>query len=66
MQALLEVKKQVSYIEVEAHHGHDAFLMPITQYLDAFNAYMQAIVIPTRAGTSSKLTTQSQGSETVL
>jgi homoserine O-acetyltransferase len=33
----------VSYIDIEADEGHDAFLMPIPRYLAAFSAYMQRV-----------------------
>lgn len=41
--ALVEAKKEVSYAEIEAAHGHDAFLIPIPRYLDVFRAYMQRV-----------------------
>ncbi len=40
VQALLRNRKTVSYVEVTANQGHDAFLMPIPQYIQAFHAYM--------------------------
>lgn len=40
LRALLEKEKPVSYMEIEATQGHDAFLMPIPRYLEAFSAYM--------------------------
>ncbi|MCC3751684.1 MAG: homoserine O-acetyltransferase, partial [Halorhodospira halophila] len=40
LRALLEHNKPVSYMEIEATQGHDAFLMPIQRYLEAFSAYM--------------------------
>ena len=43
VKAMVEAGVEVSYAEVEAHHGHDAFLMPIPYYLEVFNAYMQTI-----------------------
>jgi len=43
VRALTDNKKNVNYIEVKAHHGHDAFLMPIPHYLNVFSAYMQNI-----------------------
>lgn len=42
--ALLEARKTVSYLEIQATQGHDAFLMPIPQYIKGFGAYMQRIV----------------------
>lgn len=41
--ALLQAGKQVTYAEIEAHQGHDAFLMPIPRYLDIFRSYMQQV-----------------------
>ncbi len=41
--ALLAAGKPVTYAEIEAHQGHDAFLMPISRYLDIFGTYMQQI-----------------------
>jgi len=40
VKALLRSKKNVSYTEIQAHHGHDAFLMPIPHYIEAFQGYM--------------------------
>ncbi|WP_286236655.1 homoserine O-succinyltransferase MetX [Neptuniibacter halophilus] len=47
--ALVEADKQVSYAEIEAAHGHDAFLIPIPRYLDVFSAYMQRVEADTQA-----------------
>ena len=44
VKALLDGDKEVSYAEIEANQGHDAFLMPIEKYLDVFHAYMDNIV----------------------
>ena len=33
----------VSYAEIEAHQGHDAFLMPIAQYVDVLGGYMDRV-----------------------
>lgn len=41
--ALLSAGKQVSYAEIEAHQGHDAFLMPIPRYMEIFATYMQQV-----------------------
>ncbi len=43
VRALLAAKKTVSYAEIKAHHGHDAFLIPIEHYLAVFSAYMQRV-----------------------
>lgn len=41
--ALIAAGKPVSYAEVEADQGHDAFLLPIPRYLDVFSAYMNRV-----------------------
>jgi len=41
--ALLSAGKQVTYAEIEAHQGHDAFLMPIPRYIDIVTTYMQQV-----------------------
>jgi homoserine O-acetyltransferase len=38
--ALIAADRPVTYAEIEANEGHDAFLMPIPRYLDVFRAYM--------------------------
>jgi len=43
VKALLDAGKSVSYVEVEAHHGHDAFLVPIPHYMNVFHGYMQGV-----------------------
>ncbi|AGI22236.1 homoserine O-succinyltransferase MetX [Pseudomonas sp. MT3] len=43
--ALLAAKKNVSYLEIDAPQGHDAFLMPIPRYLQAFSGYMNRISV---------------------
>jgi len=43
VKALLDGDKTVSYSEVEAHHGHDAFLIPIPHYFDVFRSYMERV-----------------------
>ncbi len=43
--ALLNNKKAVTYAEIKAHDGHDAFLMPIPHYMEVFKTYMQKIEI---------------------
>lgn len=46
VKALLDGNKCVSYAEVDAPHGHDAFLMPIPIYLDVFSAFMRRCLDP--------------------
>lgn len=40
---LLKAGKQVSYLEIDADQGHDAFLLPVPRYIRAFRTYMQYI-----------------------
>jgi len=40
VKGLLDSQKDVSYFEIEADHGHDAFLMPIKDYINVFHAYL--------------------------
>lgn len=42
-QALVAANKDVSYTEITAHQGHDAFLIPIPEYMAAFGAYMNKV-----------------------
>ncbi len=43
VRALLDTNKRVSYAEIRADHGHDAFLMPVPRYIDVFTTYMQRV-----------------------
>lgn len=43
--ALMDAKKNVTYLDIDAPQGHDAFLMPITRYLQAFGGYMNRISV---------------------
>lgn len=43
VKALVKGRKTVSYSEITAHHGHDAFLMPIQDYMDALRTYMNRV-----------------------
>lgn len=47
VKALLDADRHVSYSEIEAHHGHDAFLVPIPRYVDVFGAYMDRVAAGT-------------------
>ncbi|MCV6588727.1 MAG: homoserine O-acetyltransferase [Marinobacterium sp.] len=47
--ALVDAGKQVSYAEIDAHHGHDAFLIPIPRYMEVFSAYMKQVEADTPA-----------------
>lgn len=41
--ALIAARRKVSYAEIDAPYGHDAFLVPIPRYQKVFSAYMQRI-----------------------
>jgi homoserine O-acetyltransferase len=41
--ALIAADRPVTYAEIDADEGHDAFLLPIPRYMDVFNAYMQRV-----------------------
>jgi len=43
--ALMAARKNVSYLEIDAPQGHDAFLIPIPRYLQAFRGYMNRIAV---------------------
>ena len=43
VRALTRAGKQVSYAEIEAEHGHDAFLAPIPHYRAVFTNYMRRV-----------------------
>ena len=43
--ALTAARKNVSYLEIDAPQGHDAFLIPIPRYLQAFDSYMKRIEV---------------------
>jgi homoserine O-acetyltransferase len=45
VQALIAAKKDVSYLEIDAPQGHDAFLIPIPRYLRGFAGYMNRIEV---------------------
>jgi len=41
--ALIAADCPVSYAEIDAREGHDAFLLPLPRYMDVFRAYMQRV-----------------------
>ena len=43
--ALVEAKKNVCYLEIESAHGHDAFLIPSPRYIQGFSRYMNRIAV---------------------
>jgi homoserine O-acetyltransferase len=45
VQTLLKARKDVSYLDVAADEGHDAFLLPIPRYMKALQAYMNRVAL---------------------
>ncbi len=43
VQALIRARKKVSYAEVEADQGHDAFLLDVPRFHEALRAYMHRV-----------------------
>ncbi len=43
VKALLENERRVSYAELTAQHGHDAFLMPDDHYHEVIRAYLERV-----------------------
>jgi homoserine O-acetyltransferase len=43
VRALLDGDKSVAYAEIDAPHGHDAFLLPIPAYFDVMHAYLEQV-----------------------
>jgi homoserine O-acetyltransferase/O-succinyltransferase len=41
--ALLKTGKQVTYLDIEADQGHDAFLLPVPRYMQAMSTYMNRV-----------------------
>jgi homoserine O-acetyltransferase len=41
--ALLKAGKQVSYLNIEADEGHDAFLLPVPRYMQAMTTYLNRV-----------------------
>jgi homoserine O-acetyltransferase len=45
VKALLDNKRDVSYAEINAPHGHDAFLLDDPRYLSVVSSYFQSIEV---------------------
>jgi homoserine O-acetyltransferase len=43
--ALIAARREVSYADIVANEGHDAFLMPIPRYLELFTAYLRQVEV---------------------
>jgi homoserine O-acetyltransferase len=46
VKALLDNKRDVSYAEINARHGHDAFLLDDARYMGIIRSYFNSIVNP--------------------
>lgn len=40
---LLKAEREVSYLEIKADQGHDAFLLPIPRYIDGLSSYLRKV-----------------------
>lgn len=49
---LLKAKQPVSYLEIEADQGHDAFLLPIPRYIQALKSYLGCVATEVGEDTS--------------
>jgi homoserine O-acetyltransferase/O-succinyltransferase len=45
VRALLDADRKVTYAVIEANQGHDAFLLPIRQYLSTLGTYMRRVAL---------------------
>ncbi len=52
VKSLLQAEKQLSYIEIDANQGHDAFLIPIPHYMNVFTSHMKTIANELSGGLS--------------
>ena len=52
VEILLSASCNVSYLEIEADEGHDAFLMPIPEYMEALRAFLSNICIELKTDAS--------------
>ena len=52
VKSLLQAEKQLSYIEIDANQGHDAFLIPIPHYMNVFTSHMKMIANEISGGLS--------------
>jgi homoserine O-acetyltransferase len=52
VETLLKAKRDVSYLEIEADEGHDAFLLPVPRYMQALHAYMNRVAVECESSTA--------------
>ena len=53
VQALLDNQRDVSYAEIDAPHGHDAFLLDDARYMNVVRSYFARIHTEGVAGVSA-------------
>jgi homoserine O-acetyltransferase len=41
--AALRAGREVSYVDVDAAQGHDAFLLPVPRYLEVLGTYLRGL-----------------------
>jgi homoserine O-acetyltransferase len=51
VRALLDNQRDVSYAEIDAPHGHDAFLLDDARYLNVVRSYFERITDELHANT---------------
>ncbi|HUD33695.1 MAG TPA: homoserine O-acetyltransferase, partial [Variovorax sp.] len=50
VKALLDNRRRVSYAEIDAPHGHDAFLLDDVRYMGVVRAYFERVALELDAG----------------
>lgn len=60
VQALMANKRRVSYAEIDAPHGHDAFLLADARYHNVVRSYFERIAVGTSASQSVPMHTQAE------
>jgi homoserine O-acetyltransferase len=50
VRALLDNKRDVSYAEIDAPHGHDAFLLNDSRYMSVVSSYFNNIAQTLKSG----------------
>jgi homoserine O-acetyltransferase len=53
VRALLDNKRDLSYAEIDAPHGHDAFLLDDARYMNVVRSYFENISLTLAKGAST-------------
>ena len=56
---MLDNKRDVSYAEIDAPHGHDAFLLDDPRYVGLIRSYFERIAIDAAGETETETETES-------